>query len=126
MPEWQERVTSQIVRQPAVQGLSRNGSAAFNIGVSTHRTNVEALVDGLAMSKCTYLLHGLSALSEAAFFINLGLAERAVNLEDEPDQIPDVEYFVKQILPKGGLPLTDTKTDVRNENEESQKQLAVE
>eukprot|EP00545_Synedropsis_sp_CCMP1620_P009884 CAMPEP_0119028204 /NCGR_PEP_ID=MMETSP1176-20130426/38491_1 /TAXON_ID=265551 /ORGANISM="Synedropsis recta cf, Strain CCMP1620" /LENGTH=203 /DNA_ID=CAMNT_0006984291 /DNA_START=33 /DNA_END=640 /DNA_ORIENTATION=+ len=83
MREWPERVSSRIVRQPAVQGLSRNKSAAFDLGVSTHRTNVEALIDARALSKCTYLLHGLSALSEAALFMNHGLTERAVNVEDE-------------------------------------------
>jgi len=70
--EWPERVSSHVVRQPAVEGLSRNDTAAFSLGISAHRTNVEALTDALAMSKCTYLLHGLSALSEVAFFINPG------------------------------------------------------
>ena len=99
--DWPDRVTSRIVRQQAVKGLSRNGTAAFELGVSTHRTNVEALTDGLALSKCTYLLHGLSALSEAAFYMNPGLIERAVNLETEEDPRLEVDYFVNQILPRG-------------------------
>jgi hypothetical protein len=61
---------------------------------------MEALTDALAMSKCTYLLHGLSALSEAAFFINPGLMERSVNLEIEA-RVYDKEHFENVILPRG-------------------------
>jgi hypothetical protein len=100
--DWPERVSSHVVRQPSVKGLSRNDTAAFNLGVSQHRTNVEALTDALAMSKCTYLLHGLSALSEASFFVNPGLTERAVNLESEARN-HDVEFFTKEILPRGRM-----------------------
>ena len=99
--DWPDHVATRIVRQQAVKGLSRNGTAAFELGVSTHRTNVEALTDGLALSKCTYLLHGLSALSEAAFYMNPGLIERAVNLETREDHRLEVDYFVNQILPRG-------------------------
>lgn len=97
---WPKKVRDRIVYQKGVQGLSRNETAAFDLGVSVHRTNTEALTDLLALSKCTYLLHGLSALSEAVFFLNPGLMKRAVNLDDiEADYT--TEYFVNKILPQG-------------------------
>lgn len=98
MKEWPSRVSERIVRQPAVQGLSRNESAAFSLGLSEHLTNVEALVDARAMSKCTYLLHGLSALSEAAMYLNPAL--KPVNLEDPDEQAKDVNYFVTEVMGK--------------------------
>ena len=60
----------------------------------------EALTDILALSKCTYLLHGLSAMTESAFYLNPGLIERAINLDDS-EQEYDVEYFINEILPRG-------------------------
>ena len=46
-----------------------------------HRTNTEVLVDILAMAKCNWFLHGLSAVSEAVFYWNGNLHYRSVNLE---------------------------------------------
>jgi len=49
-----------------------------------HRTNQEVLVDILAMSQCQYLLHGLSAVSEATIYVagpSLYSGEHAMNLE---------------------------------------------
>jgi len=97
---WPSEVRERVVYQPGVQGLSRNETAAFDLGVSVHRTNTEALTDLLALSKCTYLLHGLSALSEAVFYLNPGLMERAINLEDFETRYA-VDYFVDTILPRG-------------------------
>lgn len=102
MRDWPERVRSKIVRQQAVEGLSRNETAAFELGVSKHKTNVEALTDALAMSKCTYLLHGLSALSEAAIYMNPGLIERSSNLEDyDVSDERQLKIFVNEVLPRG-------------------------
>ena len=56
-----------------------------------HRTNSEALVDILAMSKCQLLLHGNSAISEATIYLNLNLHNNSVNMED-PDRL-SVEEF---------------------------------
>jgi hypothetical protein len=97
LQKWPTQVQARIIFQVGVQGLSWNETAAFDLGVSTHRTNTEALTDLLALSKCTYLLHGLSALSEAVFYLNPGLMKRAINLDDfEKDY--QVDYFVHQIL----------------------------
>jgi hypothetical protein len=82
MRDWPTHISDQIVRQKEVRGLSRNESAAFSLGLSAHLTNIEALTDALAMSKCSYLLHGLSALTEAALYLNPGLVRRSVNLDD--------------------------------------------
>jgi hypothetical protein len=100
--EWPAHVASHVVHQPFVAGRTSNSTAAFDLGVSAHRTNVEALTDMLALSKSTFFLHGLSALSEAVLYLNPSLVRRAINLEDE-----DVDYkrrhsvkrFVKDILP---------------------------
>jgi len=98
-----------VVVQPNVQGLSRNDTAAFDLGVSKHRTNVEALTDILALSKCNYLLHGWSAMTEAVFFLNPKLIDNAIDLEmdwtlDITKELQDVaklDYF-KYLLLGGG------------------------
>jgi hypothetical protein len=97
---WPGRVVDRLIVQEGVKGLSSNGSAAFDLGIGNHRTNTEALTDLLALSKCTYLLHGLSALTEAVFYINPGLARRAINLDDNELDYT-VGYFVNHVLPRG-------------------------
>ena len=71
-----------------------------------HRTNSEVLVDILAMSKCQLLLHGNSAISEAAIYLNLNLHNNSVNLED-PDKmnVNQFEHLARRIL----LPVIPTK-----------------
>lgn len=99
---WPRHVSDRVIHQPEVAGLSRNETAAFNLGISKHRTNVEALTDILVLSKCTFLLHGLSAMSEAAMFINPRLIEGEINLEDKDQQKwKTVDYFVKKMMPRG-------------------------
>jgi hypothetical protein len=78
--------------------LTRNETAAFDLGVSPHRTNVEALTDVLALSKCTFLLHGLSAMSEAVLYLNPGLVARSINLEDEVYEKFGPEEFVQTLM----------------------------
>lgn len=102
MRDWPEKITSHIVRQPSVEGLTRNETASFDIGISIHQSNVEALTDVLALSKCTYLVHGLSAFTEAAFFLNPELQKRALNLDDEDANL-DVEHFKNEIIPNGKI-----------------------
>ncbi|MGK3744691.1 MAG: hypothetical protein ACI90V_011551 [Bacillariaceae sp.] len=99
LKKWPKHVADHIVLQPSVLGLTRNKTAAFDIGISPHRTNVEALTDVLALSKCTFVLHGLSAMSEAVLFINPGLIKRSVNLEDIDHR--SVDYFINTIMPRG-------------------------
>ena len=71
--KWPKKVRDKIVHQPNVLGLTRNTTAAFDLGISQHRTNIEALTEISVLSKCTYLLHGLSAMSEAAVSRELSL-----------------------------------------------------
>jgi hypothetical protein len=49
---------------------------------NTHRTNVESLVDVYAMARCSFFLHGFSAMAEAVIYLNLELHNRSVNLDD--------------------------------------------
>jgi hypothetical protein len=77
-----------ILEQPTTSFL-KNDSREASIDSTTsdfirghhHRTNVEVLVDILAMAKCNWFLHGLSAVSEATFYFNGNLHEQSVNLE---------------------------------------------
>ncbi len=94
---WPSDITSHVVYQVGTI-LSHNDTATFELGISHHRINVEALTDILALSKCTYLVHGLSALSEAAMYLNPSLIERSINLE-QYDQDDKVKYanFLKMI-----------------------------
>ncbi len=64
-----------------------------------HRVNSEALVDALAMSECQLLLHGNSAISEAAIYMNLDLHRQSVNYED-PNRmgIQEFEVLAKQVI----------------------------
>ncbi len=100
---WPENVVSHVIYQGSVLGRSTNTTAAFDIGVSHHRTNVEALTDVLALTKCTFFVHGLSAMSEAVLYLNPGLVSRSLNLEeyDKDDERFHPPYFVNHIMPLG-------------------------
>ena len=115
MRDWPERITSRIVRQQSVKGLSRNESAAFNLGVPAHQTNVEALTDALALSKCSYLLHGLSALTEAAFYMNPALVHRSINLEELEDEDNDHMTAHDFAMVLGSFPVSNEPTGPVNE-----------
>jgi hypothetical protein len=69
---------------------SSNETAVFDKG-SHHRTNKEALTEILALSQCQYMIHGFSAMSESSIWINIGLHNRSVNLEDT-EHIQPVEF----------------------------------
>jgi hypothetical protein len=68
-----------------------------------HRTNSETLVDILAMSKCQMMLHGSSAVSEAATYLNIDLHNHSVNWED-PNRMNSVEFenLARQLLGTAG------------------------
>jgi hypothetical protein len=70
----------------------------FKIG-EHHRTNTEVLNDILALSRCRFMIHGLSAVSESAIYLNLNLHNRSVNLED-PSHMNTVTFgsMVRQDL----------------------------
>jgi hypothetical protein len=101
LKDWPKHVVDHIVYQASVKGRSSNDTAAFDLGISAHRTNVEALTDVLALSKCTFFLHGLSAMSEAALYLNPGLVARSINLEDKLYKKFRPEFFVNSIMPLG-------------------------
>jgi hypothetical protein len=60
---------------------SNDTTPVFTLTSSHHVTNVQVLVDILAMSKCKYLLHGLSAVSEATHYFNPILHNQSINLD---------------------------------------------
>mmetsp|Transcript_17386 Transcript_17386/g.43377 ORF Transcript_17386/g.43377 Transcript_17386/m.43377 type:complete len:596 (+) Transcript_17386:86-1873(+) len=101
LEEWPKGVADRVFFQASVEGRSENTTAAFDIGISRHRTNVEALTDVLALSKCTFFLHGLSAISEAVLYLNPGLVSRSINLEDynKEDERFTPMYFVNHLMP---------------------------
>jgi len=101
MKEWPEHITDHIVRQPSVEGLTSDHFAAFDLGISSHRTNIEALTDIIGLSKCTFLLHGMSAMTEAALYLNPGLVTRSVNIEDPQYSDYSPDDFVKYMMPLG-------------------------
>ena len=101
MKEWPKHVTDHIVRQPSVEGLTPNHFAAFDLGISSHRTNTEALTDIIGLSKCTFLLHGMSAMTEAALYLNPGLVMRSINIEDPQYSDYSPDDFVKNMMPLG-------------------------
>jgi hypothetical protein len=58
----------------------------------THnRTNTEVLVDILAMARCQFMVHGYSAVSESSHYMNLGLHNRSVDLED-PEHLNTTQF----------------------------------
>jgi len=71
---WPKYITQHLIRQPNVRALSSSKKAAFeqttNNSTTQHRSTIEALTDLLALSKCHYLIHGWSALTEAAIYLN--------------------------------------------------------
>lgn len=99
--DWPKEVADHVVRQSSVKGLSPDDKAAFNLGVSAHRTNTEAMTDVLALSKCTFFLHGLSALSEAVLYLNPELVGRAINLDDEEYENFPPKKFVERMMSSG-------------------------
>ena len=72
---------------------------------SHHRTNSELLVDVLAMSKCQLLLHGNSAASEAAIYLNLNLHNQSMNWEDKEDfmSVEDFRDMSLNVLRAAGV-----------------------
>ena len=78
---WPANVLTHIRSQGSHVVRSNNTTAVFAMGVSHHLTNTQVLVDIVAMSKCQFLLHGFSAVSEAVHYLNPNLHRQSVNLE---------------------------------------------
>jgi len=82
---WPEDVASRIRTIGNEVIRSTDDKAVFHIGMH-HRTNVEALIEIAALARCHFMVHGLSAMSESAIWLNIGLHNRSVDLED-PDHV---------------------------------------
>ena len=66
---------------------------------SHHQTNTEVLVDILALSKCTFFVHGFSAVSEAVTYLNFPtLHDNAVDLELHPQNRPPTPQQFQQTV----------------------------
>lgn len=78
-----ERLRTQGARENGEHAMVRspNSTAVFKLG-QHDQTNFQVLTDITAMSHCQFLLHGLSAVSEAVHYWNPALHEQSVNLED--------------------------------------------
>jgi len=76
---------------------SSNTSAVFQLTEHHDATNRQVLIDIGALSRCTFLLHGLSAVSEAAIYHNPALHERSYNLETHggPPHVEDWEHILE-------------------------------
>ena len=62
---------------------SKTTNSVFKLYRDNHdATNRQVLTDIGALSRCTFMVHVLSAVSEAAVFHNPSLHARSVNLED--------------------------------------------
>ena len=82
---WPKHVTENIRTLGDDVVRSSNDKAVFDIG-KHHRTNQEVLIEIIALSMCQFQVHGLSAVSESSVWMNIGLHNRSVNLED-PDHL---------------------------------------
>ena len=85
---WPKKLTSYIRFQQASDAdgpvlRSDNTTAVFELSNNHHRTNTEVFVDILAMAQCEFMVHGMSAVTEAAHYLNLRLHNQSVNLEEE-------------------------------------------
>lgn len=58
-----------------------------------HTTNLQVLVDIQAMASCQWMLHGLSAVSEAVFYLN----PHVQNVNVEVPKHPNVEVFRRML-----------------------------
>lgn len=79
---WPSAVSSRLVAHPLF-ALARNTDAGRPFGGKKFRREegFHALVDILALSKCDWLLHSISGLSEFAMYFNPKLQQRSTNLE---------------------------------------------
>lgn len=82
---WPKQVVERIVYRTNTLRSPGNATAVFDLHASNrHRTNTEALVEVYAMSRCQFIVHGYSAMAEAAIYINYPiLHNHSVCLENE-------------------------------------------
>ena len=107
-PEIAKHIRSQgkyVVRSS--KGRAREWSPHFV--EEHHRVNSEALVDTLALSKCSFLLHSFSTLSEASIYLNPDLQANGLNLEDPRMSTDEFEVLVKKHLQQANPRRKDVK-----------------
>jgi len=74
---------------------SKSQKPVYKLG-DHDRVNTEVLTDILALSKRQYLVHGFSAVSESAIYLNLNLHNHSVNLEDPNHMsVEDLDLYRK-------------------------------
>lgn len=84
---------------------STNESAVFDIAAHIHdRTNREILIEILALAKCQFIVHGLSAVTESSIWINVDLHDRSVDLEDTDHMSPIVFFTLVQMILRNKQP----------------------
>lgn len=94
--EWAEHEGRLIVQNGIVR--SDIFKPVFRIG-KHNQTNTEVLIDILALSRCQFLIHGFSAVSESAIYLNLKLHNHSVDLEDPSHPTPEeFGHMVMRVL----------------------------
>jgi hypothetical protein len=94
---WPANTVSRIKWQKGV--VRSNDTTPVFTMASHHSTNTQVLVDIVAMSKCQYLLHGFSAVSEAVHYFNPSLHDQSVNLEIRKHaSVPHFQSMVETVL----------------------------
>lgn len=93
---WPEPIVSRLILSGATI-RSPNETAVFDMD-SHHLTNLEVLRDILELSQCGFLLHGNSAVSESAIYLNSDLILQSVNLEDPDHPLQDPQVFEKLVV----------------------------
>jgi hypothetical protein len=86
-----------ILSQATVR--SPDDTAVFHLD-NHHKTNLEVLRDVLELSSCGFLVHGNSAVSESALYMNPSLIYQSVNLEDPKHPLrhsPTFEALVRNV-----------------------------
>lgn len=86
---WPKHVQERLRALPNIV-RSSDEQAVFEIE-SHHRVNTEILVEIYALANCQYMVHGFSAVSESAIWLNYKLHAGGVNLED-PERLNAAEF----------------------------------
>jgi hypothetical protein len=94
--QWAEHEGRLIVQNGIVR--SNIFKPVFRIG-KHNQTNTEVLIDIFALSRCQFLIHGFSAVSESAIYLNLKLHNQSVDLEDPSHPTPEeFGHMVRRVL----------------------------
>jgi len=87
---WPTKISSYVryqqssMEEPVLRSSDKN--TVFKMNQEHHRMNTEIFVDILAMAKCEFMVHGMSAVSEAVHYMNPLLHRQSVNLEEDLDE----------------------------------------